>query len=272
MDYDFIDVIRETQKEHNKCLLQHEKDDEKKAKPAKGTNGIWVGNLDFKTTQKDIFKFFESCGEIVRLNLPKTSDRKSKGFAYLDFKDNEGMLKAIELNDKLLNGRKLLIKDAANWDTTGKIARNVKGVIKNPELKVAVVKNLINENNNPKLFIGNLSFDTTEETIQEYFIKFGTIQNINLAKFEDSGKCKGFAHVDFNDGESAAKVMKKIVCGEKIFLKGRELRIEYGAAVVRKSKKRKSNDDISVAKQYEMHKPMEIIKEKRTKIIFTQDD
>lgn len=43
------------------------------ATPAKGSFGIWLGNMNFATTSKDLLAWFENRGlrEIVRINMPK---------------------------------------------------------------------------------------------------------------------------------------------------------------------------------------------------------
>ena len=43
------------------------------ATPAKGAQGIWVGNMNFATTSKDLLAWFEERGlkEVTRINMPK---------------------------------------------------------------------------------------------------------------------------------------------------------------------------------------------------------
>lgn len=69
---------------------------------------------------------------------------------------------------------------------------------------------------NPKLFIGNLNFETTKEDINDLFAPFGTILRIRLRPK------KGFAFVEMSTPEEAATAIKTLDQQE---FKGRLLRI-----------------------------------------------
>jgi RNA recognition motif-containing protein len=60
-----------------------------------------------------------------------------------------------------------------------------------------------------KLYIGNLSYNTTEETLQNYFSTFGTVVSAKIIKDRDSGNSKGFGFVEMSsDGEAAEAIDK----------------------------------------------------------------
>ena len=61
------------------------------------------------------------------------------------------------------------------------------------------------------MFLGNLSFDTTEESIKHHFEKCGAIESVKVATFEDSGKCKGYAWVVFEELEAAESAVRGFV-------------------------------------------------------------
>jgi RNA recognition motif-containing protein len=46
-----------------------------------------------------------------------------------------------------------------------------------------------------KLYVGNLSYDTTEEDLRALFSQAGTVSSVDLIKDRDSGRSKGFAFV-----------------------------------------------------------------------------
>lgn len=48
---------------------------------------------------------------------------------------------------------------------------------------------------NTKLFVGNLSYNTTENEIQDMFAAFGPVTEVNLITDRMSGRSKGFAFV-----------------------------------------------------------------------------
>ena len=58
-----------------------------------------------------------------------------------------------------------------------------------------------------KLYVGNLSFRTTSEDLQEYFGQAGTVTAANVITDRDSGFSRGFAFVEMSsDAEAASAV------------------------------------------------------------------
>jgi RNA recognition motif-containing protein len=56
---------------------------------------------------------------------------------------------------------------------------------------------------NTKLFVGNLSFDTTELDLQDMFAAFGPVSEVNLVTDRVSGRPRGFAFVTMATPEGA---------------------------------------------------------------------
>jgi RNA recognition motif-containing protein len=56
---------------------------------------------------------------------------------------------------------------------------------------------------NNKLFVGNLSFDTTENDLQDAFAAFGTVSETNLMMDRTTNKSRGFAFVTMGTDEEA---------------------------------------------------------------------
>jgi len=54
-----------------------------------------------------------------------------------------------------------------------------------------------------KLYVGNLSFETTENDLQDLFEKHGTVNEVNLMMDRMTGKSRGFAFVTMNDDAQA---------------------------------------------------------------------
>ncbi|KAI7888519.1 uncharacterized protein EV154DRAFT_425540 [Mucor mucedo] len=183
--------------------------------------GIWVGNLSYATTLNAIKDFFKDCGEITRIKCPKGNGAKNynKGFAYIFFASPEEAAKGLAMNEKQLEGRSLLIKDSENFERAD-----------GSKAPTEAEKKEIKKQKNPPcatLFLGNLSFDTTEKSIRENFEWAGDIRKVRMATFEDSGKCKGFGYVDYYVVESAVKAIR---APDKHMLDGRKVRVEFGSA------------------------------------------
>jgi RNA recognition motif-containing protein len=62
---------------------------------------------------------------------------------------------------------------------------------------------------NTKLYVSNLSFDTTEETLRTAFAPFGSVTDVFIATDRETGRPRGFAFVTFAaPAESQAAIMK----------------------------------------------------------------
>src|SRR5262245_10292148 len=58
-----------------------------------------------------------------------------------------------------------------------------------------------------KLFVGNLSFNTTENDLQNAFAEFGTVTEANLMMDRTTNRPRGFAFVTMSSAEEAQKAI-----------------------------------------------------------------
>jgi cold-inducible RNA-binding protein len=54
-----------------------------------------------------------------------------------------------------------------------------------------------------KLYVGNLSYDTTDNDLQNLFVPHGTVQSAQVIMDRDAGRSKGFGFVEMDSGEQA---------------------------------------------------------------------
>ncbi len=54
-----------------------------------------------------------------------------------------------------------------------------------------------------KLFVGKLSYNSTDDKLRELFAQYGTVENVQVIKDRDSGMSKGFAFVEMTKPEEA---------------------------------------------------------------------
>jgi RNA recognition motif-containing protein len=59
-----------------------------------------------------------------------------------------------------------------------------------------------------KLYVGNLSYDTTEDGLRTKFAEAGTVVAVDLIKDRDTGRTKGFAFVTMTTQEEAENAIK----------------------------------------------------------------
>ncbi len=60
-----------------------------------------------------------------------------------------------------------------------------------------------------KLYVGNLSFSTTEDDLRTLFSQAGTVSSVALIKDRDSGQSKGFAFVEMSTQAEAEAAIKQ---------------------------------------------------------------
>jgi RNA recognition motif-containing protein len=73
-----------------------------------------------------------------------------------------------------------------------------------------------------KLFVGNLSFSTTEDGLSASFARFGTVKEAKIILDRETGRPRGFGFVTMDSDEEAARAMEEMN-GEN--LDGRPLRV-----------------------------------------------
>ena len=60
-----------------------------------------------------------------------------------------------------------------------------------------------------RLFVGNLSYQTMESDLQEYFSQVGAVTTVNLMLDKVTGKSRGFAFIEFGTAEEANKAVEQ---------------------------------------------------------------
>lgn len=63
--------------------------------------------------------------------------------------------------------------------------------------------------NQNRLFVGNLSYQTMENDLQDYFSQAGVVTSVNLMLDKMTGKSRGFAFVEFATAEEANKAVEQ---------------------------------------------------------------
>ncbi len=61
-----------------------------------------------------------------------------------------------------------------------------------------------------KLYVGNLSFDTTQQDLEQMFGEFGTVESTNIIEDRDTGRSRGFGFVEMSskeEGENAISAL-----------------------------------------------------------------
>lgn len=65
------------------------------------------------------------------------------------------------------------------------------------------------------IFVGNLSYQTTEEQLQDLFLTFGEVSSVKIISDKFSGRSKGFAFVEMPDQAQGEKAVSNL--NDKMF-------------------------------------------------------
>ena len=61
-----------------------------------------------------------------------------------------------------------------------------------------------------KLFVGNLSFQATEEDLRELFLQAGTVESVRIVTDQFTGRPRGFGFVEMSTKEEATKAVEML--------------------------------------------------------------
>lgn len=165
---------------------------------------IYIGNISYETTAESITEHFSQYGEVSSVYVPM--DRYSgqpRGFAFLAM-PNEVAEAAIAASDGMeMDGRNVEVKVS--------LPRGAKAPSKTSETK---------------LYIGNISFDTQEQTLRELFEDYGPVIDMYIPLDQNTGRPRGFAFVTL-EPQNAGRAIEEVDGWE---VDGRMLRVNEAQA------------------------------------------
>ncbi|KAF9079329.1 hypothetical protein BGX27_006593, partial [Mortierella sp. AM989] len=77
-----------------------------------------------------------------------------------------------------------------------------------------------------KLFVGNLSWNTTDDSLRQEFEQFGQVLDVIVMRDRETGRSRGFGFVTFSDDASADSAIKGLNEQE---LDGRTIKVNRAA-------------------------------------------
>ena len=144
---------------------------------AEAMRKIFVGGLNYSTTDEGMKEYFERFGEIKDCVVMKFRDTKrSRGFGFVTFTDASVVDDVQNQRPHTIDGSKVETKRATPKEDSG--GRGTDSSVK-------------------KVFIGGLKDEVTDELMKEYFEQFGTVINVEQMTVKGTGKKRGFGFAEF---------------------------------------------------------------------------
>jgi len=141
-------------------------------------NKLYVGNLSWTTTEESLTAAFAQAGSVTSAQIPLNHMGKSRGFGFVEMGTPEEAQAAIDLfNEKDLDGRTIRVNEAGQSPAAPAV-------------------------NERKLFVGNLSWSSNEDSLREAFGQAGTVVSVKVP-LNDMGKSRGIAFVEMSTEEEA---------------------------------------------------------------------
>jgi len=139
---------------------------------------VYVSSLPFAARDDNLKEYFEKYGEVEKAEVKMESTTRSRGFGFVIFVEPGVVDSVIEMKHTL-DGREIEVKRAITMKE--KFSTN-------------------------KLFVGGLAPKLTNEEIDEFFKKFGPVQDIEWVVDRVTGNRKGFCFVIYEKCEAVEAV------------------------------------------------------------------
>jgi len=99
---------------------------------------VFVGNLPYSATKKELSEHFKKVGQIADIRIPTNEENKPKGFAYVELKDQEAYQKALSLHHTFVGERRI---NVLYTQSGKKKSAERKGEIKAKNFKLQAMRN-----------------------------------------------------------------------------------------------------------------------------------
>jgi RNA recognition motif-containing protein len=184
---------------------------------------VFVSNIIYGTTEKQLRDLFSRCGRVTSISLPmQSSKRRIRGIAFIRFAAEKSVDMAIEtLNGFSVRGRKIDVRK-----NRGKVPTSVKHALQRHRAKTYHHFG-IDEPPCPTttLFLGNIPFDLSDDDLRVSVAELCGERSTHSRIVRDShGKSRGFAYVDFAD---VASIRRALPILNGVLYRDRILRADY---------------------------------------------
>ncbi|KAF9325400.1 hypothetical protein BG006_011125 [Podila minutissima] len=132
---------------------------------------------------------------------------RSKGVGYVEFYDEESVIKAIALTGQKILGIPVIAKHTES--EKNRLALQAASQTQEATAEKPVQGGAADIAQH-RLYIGSVNFDLTEDDLKQVLEPFGAIEFVKLHRDPETGKSKGFAFVQYQKAEDAKQALSRL--------------------------------------------------------------
>uniref|UniRef100_A0A3Q4MAV3 DAZ-associated protein 1 n=1 Tax=Neolamprologus brichardi TaxID=32507 RepID=A0A3Q4MAV3_NEOBR len=178
---------------------------------------LFVGGLDWSTTQETLRNYFSQYGEVVDCVIMKDkTTNQSRGFGFVKFKDPNCVRTVLETKPHNLDGRNIDPKPCTPRGMQPEKSRTKEGWGSKAD-----------SNKSKKIFVGGIPHNCGEPELRDYFNRFGVVTEVVMIYDAEKQRPRGFGFITFEAEQSVDQAVNMHfhdIMGKKVEVKKAEPR------------------------------------------------
>ncbi|XP_061594547.1 DAZ-associated protein 1 isoform X5 [Cololabis saira] len=179
---------------------------------------LFVGGLDWSTTQETLRNYFSQYGEVVDCVIMKDkTTNQSRGFGFVKFKDPNCVRTVLETKPHNLDGRNIDPKPCTPRGMQPEKSRTKEGW----------KGSKADSNKSKKIFVGGIPHNCGEPELRDYFNRFGVVTEVVMIYDAEKQRPRGFGFITFEAEQSVDQAVNMHfhdIMGKKVEVKKAEPR------------------------------------------------
>ncbi|XP_051471190.1 RNA-binding protein 34 [Apus apus] len=175
---------------------------------------VFVGNLPVSCTVQELKSLFKEYGQIKSIrfrSLVPAEDTPSKKLAAIKHK--------VHPNAKFVNAYVVFKEEC---DAIKALNENGTEIASGFHIRVDIASKNSSHDNKRSVFLGNLSYDISDDAVREHFSVCGDVVAVRVVRDRETGLGRGFGYVLFENTDAvhlALKLNETVLLGRKIRVK-----------------------------------------------------
>ena len=171
---------------------------------------VFIGNLDFDTTEEDLRELFSGYGEIAQVKIPRDPESGGgRGFGFVKFVSPDDAQASLEQDGSVFLARTINVNLSKKKERRGGQSQQ-RNLSERPE-------------GCKEVFVGGLSFTVDEGALESTFEKCGDIVNARIVRDPHTGESRGFGYVSF----ASEDAIDGAITLSGLNLEGRSIRVDF---------------------------------------------